>query len=72
VRTDLEDVGQDELFGRRLAQGLRRMLRLRSEQRLVVLCADLSNDGIAELGEQVGKAQADPACLPQVVPGQIS
>ena len=58
VWADLEDVGQDELFGRGLAQGLRCMLCLRSEQRLVVLCADQSNDGIAELRKQVGKAQA--------------
>ncbi|KFB72167.1 MAG: hypothetical protein AW09_002659 [Candidatus Accumulibacter phosphatis] len=68
MRADLEDVGQDELFCRGLAQGLRCMLCLRSEQGFMVLCADQSNDGITELRKQVGKAQAHPARLLQVIP----
>ncbi len=48
------------------------MLCLRREQRLMVFSAELSNDGIAELLEQVGKTQAHAARLPEVVPGQIA
>ena len=61
-------MGQDEIFSRRLAQGLRCMLRLRSEQRFLVLCADLSDDRIVESWEQIGKTQVHTPSQLKIVP----
>ena len=59
MRPELEDVGQDELLGRRLAEGLGGMLGMRLEQRLPVLGAESADHAVAQTRKQIRQAQAD-------------
>lgn len=61
VRADAEDVRQDEILRLPISQWMGHMLGLGFENRLEMLCANLSDDAIAEFVKQVGKAEADAA-----------
>src|SRR5690606_25065274 len=71
VRADTEDVRQHELLGRRFAQRLMRVPRLRLEQRGQHLTTQLPHHGIAQPREQLSETQGELARLTQVVPRQV-
>ena len=70
VRTDPEDVRENEVLGRAFSQRLRRMPVVRVEESLVLFRVDVPDNTVAQLGEKVRQAQADLAALADIVPWQ--